>query len=139
MTLEDLHQYSSSIYGEEDFVRLCKSIFLPFREVHGRRVVYDQMAAKVGLLLVLLDEQLVGAGVQFPVNVADGLAGVVGPVLGKFYGETVHRALVNARDEAFQEIKVKCGQYQIDVIPADITQGFEQILLPYLLKRSQMY
>lgn len=39
----------------------------------------------------------------------------------------------------FQEIKVKCGQYQIDLIPVDITQGFEQVMLPYLLKRSQMY
>jgi uncharacterized protein (DUF58 family) len=49
----------------------------------------------------------------------------------EYYQQTVR--------EYFQEIKVKCGQYQIDVIPADITQGFEQILLPYLLKRSQMY
>ena len=49
----------------------------------------------------------------------------------EFYQQTVR--------DYFQEIKVKCGQYQIDVIPADITQGFEQILLPYLLKRSQMY
>lgn len=37
----------------------------------------------------------------------------------------------------FHELKVKCGQYQIDVIPADITLGFDQILLPYLLKREQ--
>ena len=49
----------------------------------------------------------------------------------EYYQQTVR--------DYFQEIKVKCGQYQIDVIPADITQGFEQILLPYLLKRSQMY
>ena len=49
----------------------------------------------------------------------------------EYYQQTVR--------DYFHEIKVKCGQYQIDVIPADITQGFEQILLPYLLKRSQMY
>lgn len=47
----------------------------------------------------------------------------------EFYQKTVH--------DYFHEIKVKCGQYQIDVIPADITQGFDQILLPYLLKRSK--
>ncbi|MBR6332875.1 MAG: DUF58 domain-containing protein [Bacteroidales bacterium] len=38
----------------------------------------------------------------------------------------------------FHEIKVQCGNYQIDMIPADITQGFDQILLPYLLKREHM-
>ncbi len=37
----------------------------------------------------------------------------------------------------FQELKVKCGQYQIDLIPADITKGFDQILLPYVLKRQK--
>ncbi len=38
----------------------------------------------------------------------------------------------------FHEIKVQCGNYQIDMIPADITKGFDQILLPYLLKREHM-
>lgn len=42
-------------------------------------------------------------------------------------------------NQYFHEIKVKCGQYQIDMIPVDITKGFEQVMLPYLLKRSQMY
>lgn len=37
----------------------------------------------------------------------------------------------------FQELKIKCGQYQIDMIPADITKGFDQILLPYVLKRQK--
>ncbi|MCQ2283624.1 MAG: DUF58 domain-containing protein [Bacteroidales bacterium] len=46
----------------------------------------------------------------------------------EFYQKTIH--------DYFHEIQVKCGQYQIDVIPADITQGFDQILLPYLLKRE---
>ncbi|MEG1556041.1 MAG: DUF58 domain-containing protein [Bacteroidales bacterium] len=38
----------------------------------------------------------------------------------------------------FQELTLKCGQYQIEMIPADINQGFNQILLPYLLKRQNM-
>jgi len=46
----------------------------------------------------------------------------------EFYQQTVH--------EYFHQLQVKCGQYAIDVIPADITQGFDQILLPYLLKRA---
>ena len=37
------------------------------------------------------------------------------------------------------ELKLKCGQYRIDFIEADINKGFEQILLPYLLKREKLY
>ena len=39
--------------------------------------------------------------------------------------------------EYFKELKVKCGQYQVDMIPCDITKGFDQILLPYVLKRQK--
>ena len=38
-----------------------------------------------------------------------------------------------------EELELRCGQYHIDFIEADINQGFEQILLPYLLKREKMY
>lgn len=37
------------------------------------------------------------------------------------------------------ELKLKCGQYHIDFIEADINAGFEQVLLPYLVKRSKLY
>ena len=37
----------------------------------------------------------------------------------------------------FQDLSLKCAQYQIDIIPADIELGFSQILLPYLLKRQK--
>lgn len=37
------------------------------------------------------------------------------------------------------ELKLKCGQYRIDFIEADINAGFEQVLLPYLLKREKLY
>jgi uncharacterized protein (DUF58 family) len=36
------------------------------------------------------------------------------------------------------ELKLKCGQYKIDFIEADIRQDMDQILLPYLVKRSKM-
>lgn len=36
------------------------------------------------------------------------------------------------------DLLVKCGQYKIDVIEADINLGIEQILLPYLAKRNKM-
>jgi len=37
------------------------------------------------------------------------------------------------------ELKLKCGQYSIDLVQADIAKGFDQVLLPYLLKRKKMY
>lgn len=37
-----------------------------------------------------------------------------------------------------KEIKLRCGQNRIDLIEADINQGFQQILTPYLLKRTRL-
>ncbi len=37
------------------------------------------------------------------------------------------------------ELKLRCGQYRIDFVEADINAGFEQILLPYLLKRNRLF
>jgi len=36
------------------------------------------------------------------------------------------------------ELKLHCSQYRIDFIEADINKGFEQVLVPYLLKRTRM-
>jgi uncharacterized protein (DUF58 family) len=38
-----------------------------------------------------------------------------------------------------QELKLRCGQYRIDLVEADINLGFEHVLLPYLLKREKLY
>ena len=56
----------------------------------------------------------------------------------KVHANNIREFYQNSIHDYFQEIKVKCGQYQIDIIPADITKGFDQILYPYLLKRSHM-
>ena len=37
-----------------------------------------------------------------------------------------------------EALKVKCGQYKIDLVEADINQGFNTILYTYLVKRSMM-
>ncbi len=37
------------------------------------------------------------------------------------------------------ELILRCGQYHIDLVEADINEGFRQILLPYLLKREKLY
>jgi len=38
----------------------------------------------------------------------------------------------------YQELKLRCGQYRIDFIEADIAAGFDQILTNYLVKRTKM-
>ncbi|MDI9879164.1 DUF58 domain-containing protein [Flectobacillus longus] len=38
----------------------------------------------------------------------------------------------------YHDLKLRCGQYKIDFIEADIAQGFEQILSAYLVKRAKM-
>ncbi len=41
-------------------------------------------------------------------------------------------------DHVINEIKLKCLQYQIDFVPADIHAGYANILQAYLVKRSKM-
>lgn len=50
------------------------------------------------------------------------------------------KELYTQRIRAYKnELKLKCGQYRIEFIETDINQGFEQILLPYLLKREKLF
>ncbi len=42
-------------------------------------------------------------------------------------------------EKVVKGLKLKCGQYKIDFVAADINQDFSQILVPYLVKRSRMY
>ena len=35
-------------------------------------------------------------------------------------------------------LKLRCAQYRIDFIEADINEGYRNVLLPYLLKRERM-
>lgn len=37
-----------------------------------------------------------------------------------------------------QALHLKCGQFGIDLVDADIRQGYEQVLLAYLIKRGKM-
>lgn len=45
---------------------------------------------------------------------------------------------VNQMKAYKEELKMKCLQYQIDFVEADINKGFRQVLLPYLVKRGKM-
>jgi len=37
------------------------------------------------------------------------------------------------------ELKLRCAKYHIDFVEADINKSFDQILLPYLLKRERLF
>jgi hypothetical protein len=39
--------------------------------------------------------------------------------------------------EFYHDLKLKCGQYKIDFIEADINQGFDPILSAFLVKRRK--
>lgn len=41
--------------------------------------------------------------------------------------------------EYFNDLKLKCAQYSIDLVEADINMDFKQVLLPYLIKRSKLH
>lgn len=45
---------------------------------------------------------------------------------------------VNAISSYKKELMLRCAQYRIDFVEADINLGFEQVLMPYLLKRERM-
>ena len=38
-----------------------------------------------------------------------------------------------------KEIRMKCAQYKIDLMEADVNMSFDQILLPFMIKRGKMY
>ena len=40
--------------------------------------------------------------------------------------------------EFYHDLRLKCGQYKIDFVEADIAQGFDQILSAFLVKRGKM-
>lgn len=39
----------------------------------------------------------------------------------------------------FEDLKVRCGQYQIDLAEADINKDFSQVLMNFLLKRKRLF
>jgi hypothetical protein len=38
-----------------------------------------------------------------------------------------------------RDLKLKCGQYQVDFVEADIHSGFNPVLMEYLLRRQKIY
>lgn len=44
---------------------------------------------------------------------------------------------VEQMQKFFQRLKLRCAQFKIDLVEADINEGFTQVLLPYLMKREK--
>lgn len=57
----------------------------------------------------------------------------------KIHPHEVRERYVEQVSKFKKELKLRCGQYRIEFIEADINKGFRQVLLPYLLKREKMY
>ncbi|MCX6233881.1 MAG: DUF58 domain-containing protein [Bacteroidetes bacterium] len=57
----------------------------------------------------------------------------------KILPHEVKEQYVSTLSKFKNELKLRCGKYHIDFVEADINRGFNQILLPYLLKREKMY
>jgi uncharacterized protein (DUF58 family) len=57
----------------------------------------------------------------------------------KAHPAEIREAYKTAMAERWHRLKLKCGQYRIDLVEADINAGFEPILLEFLMKRARLY
>ena len=56
----------------------------------------------------------------------------------KLHPNEIKDSYLSQMAEYKKELMLKCGQYKIDFVEADINLGFDQVLMPYLLKRTRM-
>jgi uncharacterized protein (DUF58 family) len=56
----------------------------------------------------------------------------------KVSSNDIKTSYVEAMNAYRHELMLRCGQYRIDFVEADINLGYRQVLLPYLLKREKM-
>lgn len=56
----------------------------------------------------------------------------------KVHSNLVKEMYLEKMNQALHELKVRCAQYRIDLVEADIHAGYRQILLPYLIRRQKM-
>ncbi len=57
----------------------------------------------------------------------------------KVHPNEVKEHYIRSMNDYKKELMLRCGQYKIDFVEADVNLGFKQVLLPYLIKRSKMY
>ena len=56
----------------------------------------------------------------------------------KVHAAKVREAYLKSMGEYHKQLMLKCAQYRIDFIEADVNKGYKQVLMPYLLKRGKM-
>jgi uncharacterized protein (DUF58 family) len=56
----------------------------------------------------------------------------------KLHPNDIKESYLKEMSEMKKELMLKCGQYKIDFVEADINLGFDQVLMPYLVKRTRM-
>lgn len=57
----------------------------------------------------------------------------------KLYPNQIKENYLTSVAQFKKELVLKCHQYKIDLIETDINQRFDQVLMPYLLKRKKMF
>lgn len=56
----------------------------------------------------------------------------------KVHASQVREAYLRNMDDFRKQLLLKCAQYRIDFVEADVQKGYKQVLMPYLLKRGKM-
>jgi len=56
----------------------------------------------------------------------------------KVHSNEIRASYIEAMTTFKKNLKLRCAQYRIDFVEADIHEGYRQVLLPYLLKREKM-
>lgn len=56
----------------------------------------------------------------------------------KLFANEARKYYLEQMNKFEKKLKLKCGQYKIDFVEADINKSVEQVLLPFLVKRSKM-
>ncbi len=56
----------------------------------------------------------------------------------KVHSNQVREAYLESITSFKKELQMKCAQYKIDFVEADIHKGYQQVLMPYLVKREKM-
>src|SRR6266498_2846917 len=73
------------------------------RIIHRARSIDDDVRAEVRLLFELLDVVAIGAAEELPVDIADGIAGQIGTVLGELHREAMIGRFMQSGDEALDD------------------------------------
>lgn len=56
----------------------------------------------------------------------------------KAYPNEIKEMYINSMNNYLKELRLRCGQYKIDFVDADINQGFYPVLQSYLIKRNRL-